>query len=249
MTSKYDAIILDIEGTTTPISFVKEVLFPYAADNIADYVDRHNTTRDAEYVSDINALMAQSQIDRKSDSSAPIITSVDDRDGIIAVVTAAIRADRKTTSLKSLQGHIWREGYRSGKLIGTMYDDTYTALRDWTEAGVRVYIYSSGSVDAQKLIFGYTDRGSLLEYISGHFDTEVGAKQEDKSYRTIMERIEVTPSRCLFCTDVYGEAAAMIAAGGAAVLMLRPGNASLPENNAMPTAKTFTDIKLTRSQT
>ena len=123
-----------------------------------------------------------------------------------------------------MAGHIWAAGYASGELQGTVYADAASCMRRWQAAGLRVAIYSSGSVEAQKLIFAHTDSGSLTDVISGYFDTAVGAKQDSASYATIAQRLAVQPSRLLFLTDVEGEAVACKQAGCDALIVVREGN-------------------------
>mmetsp|Transcript_41904 Transcript_41904/g.67959 ORF Transcript_41904/g.67959 Transcript_41904/m.67959 type:complete len:154 (+) Transcript_41904:367-828(+) len=150
--------------------------------------------------------------------------------------------NRKTTGLKSLQGKIWDAGYAQGHLLGVVYPDVVQALKKWKEAGVPVYIYSSGSVHAQKLLFGHTEHGNLLPFFSGHFDTLVGAKVEKASYLNISKEIGIPPSALLFCTDIYAEAVAARDAGLVAVVVRRPGNGVLPEKNEFQTITTFDEL-------
>lgn len=138
---------------------------------------------------------------------------------------------------------MWREGYRDGVLQGQVYDDVHESVKKWNAAGVRVYIYSSGSVEAQKLIFGHTPYGSLLPLLSGHFDTAVGAKQDVESYKRILDATGCrdAPERMLFLTDVEGEAKAAIQAGAHSFLVIRPGNAAL-SHHAVTNIKNITSF-------
>ncbi|KAJ0629608.1 putative HAD hydrolase, subfamily IA, methylthioribulose-1-phosphate dehydratase, HAD superfamily [Helianthus annuus] len=154
-----------------------------------------------------------------------------------------IKADRKITSLKQLQGHIWRTGFEKNVIKGVVYDDVVQAFERWHASGVKVYIYSSGSRLAQRLIFGYTNYGDLRKYLCGFFDTKVGNKRETKSYVEISESLGVDkPSEVLFVTDVVQEAVAAKAAGLEVIISVRPGNAPLPENHGCDTVETFTEI-------
>lgn len=167
---------------------------------------------------------------------------------IEANVKAQMDIDRKSGGLKQLQGHMWQLGYESGELLGTVYDDAYECMKKWHESGVRVCIYSSGSVAAQKLIFGYTKRGSMLPMLSAHFDTAVGYKQEVKSYQNIIEQLNVKPERMLFLTDILGEAKAAREAGAQSFVILREGNTPVDPNCGIEQFSSFHDIPVTSKQ-
>ncbi|WP_448664254.1 acireductone synthase [Sphingomonas sp. CJ20] len=192
------AILLDIEGTTSSISFVADRLFPYARKHLAEYVARH-----AEEV-------------------APILAQVPGDDPV-ATLLRWIDEDRKETPLKTLQGMIWADGYAAGELAGHVYADTPEALRRWTAAGIAVHIYSSGSVAAQKLIFGHSIAGDLTSYLSGYFDTTTGPKREAGSYARIADALALVPADILFVSDVQAEVDAARAAGLQALLIDRIG--------------------------
>ncbi|CAH9115679.1 unnamed protein product [Cuscuta europaea] len=240
-------ILLDIEGTTTPISFVSDVLFPYARDNVGRHL---NITYDtAETRDDIKLLRAQVKEDLDKGIADAVAVPAEDagkEEVVAAVVTnvdSMIKADRKITSLKQLQGHIWRTGFQNNELEAIVYDDVPEALEKWNALGIKVYIYSSGSRLAQRLLFGNTEYGDLRNYLSGFFDTTVGNKKETKSYVEITQTLGVdNPSEILFVTDVYQEAAAAKSAGLEVIISVRPGNAPLPENNEFRMVKTFADI-------
>ncbi|KAG5235474.1 bifunctional methylthioribulose-1-phosphate dehydratase/enolase-phosphatase [Salix suchowensis] len=211
-------IVLDIEGTTTPITFVADVLFPYARDNVGRHFSA--TYKTAETQNDIKLLRTQVEDDLKQgvDGAVPIPTDDAGKEEVIAAlvanVEAMIKADRKITALKQLQGHIWRTGFENNELEGVVYDDVPEALEKWHALGIKVYIYSSGSRLAQRLIFGKTNYGDLRKYLSGFFDTTVGNKKETYSYIEIAESLGVDkPSDILFLTDVFQEAVAAKAAG------------------------------------
>lgn len=190
------AILLDIEGTTTSIAYVANVLFPYARERIPAWVPMHR-----EEIAPILAGMP---------AGDPIATLLDWMD-----------VDAKETALKHIQGLIWREGYAAGELKGHVYPDTPEALQRWTEAGITVCIYSSGSVEAQKLIFGHSEAGDLTRYLSGYFDTTTGPKREAGSYARIAEALELDPADILFVSDVSAETDAAKAAGLRALLIDR----------------------------
>ncbi|KAK7837790.1 putative bifunctional methylthioribulose-1-phosphate dehydratase/enolase-phosphatase e1 [Quercus suber] len=211
-------IVLDIEGTTTPISFVTEVLFPYARGNVGKHLSATYDT--AETQDDIKLLRSQVQDDLKQGvvGAVPIPSDDAGKEDVIAAlvanVEAMIRADRKITALKQLQGHIWQTGYENNELEGVVFEDVPEALEKWHALGTKVYIYSSGSTLAQRLIFGNTNYGDLRKYLSGFFDTTVGNKRETRSYVEISKSLGVDkPSEILFVTDVYQEAVAAKAAG------------------------------------
>ncbi|KAJ0101931.1 hypothetical protein Patl1_04687 [Pistacia atlantica] len=162
---------------------------------------------------------------------------------LVANVEAMIKADRKITALKQLQGHIWRTGFENNELEGVVFDDVPEALEKWNALGIKVYIYSSGSRLAQRLIFGNSNHGDLRKYLSGFFDTAVGNKRETRSYIEITDSVGVDkPSEILFVTDVYQEAKAAKAAGLDVVISVRPGNGPLPENHGFKTITSFAEI-------
>jgi 5-methylthioribose kinase len=191
------ALLLDIEGTTSSLSFVKDELFPYARARLPAYVTEH-----------VEALSALLNDVRRIEGSAAL-----DTQQLIATLLRWISEDRKLTPLKSLQGLIWQEGYERGELHGHVYEDAVEALRAWHAAGLKLYIYSSGSVLAQRLIFSHTEFGDLTPYLSGYFDTEIGGKLEPESYRGIAARIGLPPAAVLFLSDHSGEISAAAIAG------------------------------------
>ncbi|KAL1813060.1 hypothetical protein ACET3Z_023125 [Daucus carota] len=240
-------IVLDIEGTTTPISFVTDVLFPYARENVGNHLDA--TYDSAETQDDIKLLRAQVEDDLKQGivGAVPIPPDGAGKEEVVAAlvanVEAMIKADRKITSLKQLQGHIWRTGFQKSEIEGLVYDDVPEALEKWHALGIKVYIYSSGSRLAQRLLFGYTNYGDLRKYLCGYFDTTVGNKKETKSYLEISEYLGVhKPSDILFVTDVYQEGVAAKAAGLDVIISVRPGNGPLPENHGFKTVTSFSEI-------
>lgn len=256
----YEAVLLDIEGTTTPISFVKDILFPYAKKNVKVYLERNwGTTQCTE---DIEALRNQAKKDKdimEGVVSIPDLDdenqSSDDKNGVDSsretIIDAAVKnvlwqmsSDRKTTALKQLQGHIWKEAYDDGKIKGDIFDDVTPAFKQWKSKDVKIYIYSSGSVAAQKLLFGNSKFGDLLQYINGHFDTNIGAKMESNSYEKIAEEMKMKPSSILFVTDVIGEAKAALEAGFKTAVSVRPGNADLTEadKKKFTTISTFDEL-------
>ncbi len=200
MTRTPKAILLDIEGTTSSISFVADELFPYARKHLAAFVESN------------------------PEVSAPILAEVPGDDPV-ATLLQWIDEDRKATPLKTLQGLIWAKGYADGTLKGHVYPDTPEALRRWRAAGIPVHIYSSGSIAAQKLIFGHSIDGDLLPWLSGHFDTTTGGKREVASYARIAAALGLAPGDILFISDVQAETDAAKAAGLRALLIDRAGEA------------------------
>lgn len=242
------AFLLDIEGTTTPISFVKDVLFPYVRTHLNQYLIKN--WNDKQLQEDIALLRKQSIEDFEKGEAVETIpledsSNVDLLKRVEQYVLWQMDLDRKTTSLKQLQGHIWKEGYSDGNLKAPVFDDVKPAIEQWNREGRKVYIYSSGSVQAQKLLFGNTRYGDLLPLISGYFDTNVGAKTNLESYKNIAEEINLKPNQVLFLTDIPAEAKAAKEAGLRAKILLREGNQPLTveELNQNETVPTFSNIE------
>ncbi|KAF7701353.1 enolase-phosphatase E1 [Silurus meridionalis] len=248
-----NVFLLDIEGTTTPITFVKEVLFPYIKEHLEEYLGAH--WEEDECKQDVQLLKKQTEEDLKQNRACPVhavdqTVHTDEEKAIREVVDSVLwqmDADRKTTALKQLQGHMWRAAYVSGKIKGEVYQDVVPAIRRWREYGLKVYIYSSGSIEAQKLLFGYSVEGDLLDLFDGHFDTNIGAKVESKSYQKIAERIGCSPEDIMFLTDVTREAKAAEDAGVNVAVVVRPGNMELTEEERKyyTTITTFSQLELT----
>ena len=189
--SKIHAIITDIEGTTSSISFVKDVLFPYAYKQLPDFVATHGDCPQVKHW-----LLEAAKESGSIDASRP---------EIVMTLRRWIEEDRKSTALKALQGMIWQEGYTAGYYRTHIYPDVAAQLRAWHDAGVDLYVYSSGSVLAQKLLFGHTDAGDLTPLFSGYFDTEIGAKRAQSSYARIAAAIDQLPEHLLFLSDSVDE--------------------------------------------
>ncbi|KAK2575593.1 hypothetical protein KPH14_011302 [Odynerus spinipes] len=239
-------ILVDIEGTTTSISFVKETLFPYVRENLKKYIN--TKWEDEEFKRDFNKLKEQAKKDEEDKVDGVVsITGAnveEEKESLLKNVLWQMDNDRKTGALKQLQGHMWREAYKAGVVKGHVYEDVPKALESWTNDGKKVYVYSSGSVEAQKLLFGNTEKGDLIKYFSGFFDTEVGAKQECDSYKNILSKIGEKPNNVVFLTDVVQEAAAAKEAGLSSVIVIREGNAALKDEDvvAYMTIKSFLDL-------
>jgi enolase-phosphatase E1 len=217
------AVLLDIEGTTTPIGFVHDVLFPYARARLREYL-AHG--KGEPHIAGISARLAIEHAEDVASGSNPPAWSGghDALDAMAAYAEWLMEQDRKSPGLKELQGLIWERGYRTGELRGEVFPDVAPALRRWHSAGVAVAIYSSGSELAQRRLFESTPAGDLTPIIAGFFDTRAGAKVSRDSYRNIAHALHVEPPAILFVSDVTRELIAARAAGVAVVLSVRPGN-------------------------
>ena len=210
-------VLLDIEGTTTAISFVYDALFPYAARRLPSFVREH--WQDAAVAKAAQAVLAD---------ALPAERSLPEVEAVVAILQRQMAADIKATGLKQLQGLVWREGYESGQVKGHVYADVPVAFARWQAAGIPVAIYSSGSVLAQQLLFRHSVAGDLTPFLACHYDTITGPKREAQSYRAIAKAWQCDPQDILFATDQPAEAEAARGAGCRAVVLMRPGNAPLP---------------------
>ncbi len=217
MTAAPAFVLLDIEGTTTPIDFVFKALFPDARDRMLGFLEAH--TGDPEVARDLEALREAHDRDAAEGRGPPVW------EGSMAAAAAYTRwlmdRDLKITPLKALQGKIWAEGYAAGRLRGVVYDDVPRALSRWTASGCRVAIFSSGSVLAQRLLFGHSDHADLTPFLSGYFDTTTGPKGDAASYLRIASEMGERPSAGLFVSDVAAELDAARTADLATALMVR----------------------------
>lgn len=193
-----NAVVLDIEGTTSSLSAVRARLFPYARARIGTWL-RSAPAEATPIIADVRALAGR-----------PLA----DVDEVVRILEGWSDRDVKSVPLKTLQGLIWRDGFAAGELVGHVYDDVPSALACWQAAGVRIYVYSSGSVLAQRLWFRHSDHGDLSGCFAGHFDAaDPGPKTDPASYRTITARIGVPPAEILFASDARAELDAARAAG------------------------------------
>lgn len=216
------AILLDIEGTTTPIDFVTKKLFPYASRKLESFL-RENAA-DAEIRALMEELRAQRELDERGGLKPPTWRDDSEEERVHSSASYGqwlIARDSKCTPLKALQGKIWQQGYASGELKGEVYPDVPAALERWRRQGKIICIYSSGSVLAQQLLFGSTATGDLTPYISAFFDTRVGAKSEPGSYQKIAAAVSYKPKQFLFLSDAAKEIEAARAAGMQALLCQR----------------------------
>ena len=231
-------ILLDIEGTTTPIAFVHDVLFKYARAHVRDFLRANFSVEEVR--ADIALLREEHAADLKDDRDPPPIT--DEAESLAAYVEWLIALDRKSTGLKSLQGKIWRQGYVEGSLKSHVFADVAPAFERWRRRGLSISIFSSGSVLAQQLLFAHTEAGDLTPFIGNYFDTQVGKKGEAASYRRIAEALGLSAHELLFVSDVVAELDAANEAGMRILLSLRPGNPAQPTTDRHPSITTFDSI-------
>lgn len=225
-------ILLDIEGTTSSISFVYDVMFPFVRRELDAYLTNH--WGGPELTAACEAIARDAG---KTSLSAS-------RDSIQAEVIRLMDGDVKATGLKQLQGLIWDAGFKSGEMKAHVYDDVPPAIAAWNSAGLDVRIYSSGSVQAQKLFFGHTIAGNLLPLFRGHYDTTTGPKREAASYTAIAAAFGLSPSEILFLSDVPAELDAARQAGLQTGLVIRPGNASVKPDHGHPEIRSFAEVKI-----
>ena len=221
------AILTDIEGTTSSLSFVKDVLFPYARERMEAFVTGHaGEPAVARELEDVNRLAGRQ------------LTPVEAARQLVEWIDQ----DRKVTPLKALQGMIWEAGYREGAFFGHVYSDAVRKLREWHEAGLALYIFSSGSVHAQRLLFGHTEQGDLTPLFSGYYDTRMGAKQEADAYRAIAADIGLPAESILFLSDTLGELDAARSAGFETTWLVRGDDPAT--SGSHPLARDFDEISL-----
>lgn len=234
-------VLLDIEGTTSSISFVYDKMFPYVRERLSSYLDNH---WDDESLQGCLPLLA-TDLNKSSltDWIDPATSADDQKQTVAAGVIELMDADVKATGLKHLQGLIWKDGFHSGQLVAHLFDDVAPAIERWTESGLDVRIYSSGSIAAQKLFFGHSVAGDLLAKLSGHYDTTTGGKKEASSYQAIASDIELPTEQILFVSDVVEELVAAREAGMKTCLSLREGNKDQGENG-FEKITTFADIEI-----
>ena len=230
-----DAVVLDIEGTTTPIEFVHTTLFGFVREQLSDFVAAR---RDQPDVARALARLADEHAAEPDPTRPPAPDE--------AWVRWLMDRDRKSTGLKELQGLIWRDGYHGGALRSVVYPDVAPALERWHHAGLTVAIYSSGSIAAQQLLFARSDHGDLTRWIARYFDTTTGGKREIASYARIAAALAIAPDRIAFVSDVVEELAAADRAGLRAVLALRPGNPPVADGHGFAAVASFDALALGR---
>jgi len=222
------AVLLDIEGTTTPIAFVTEVLFPYARRRLRQYLERHLASPAHEAL--WARLRAEHETDRRSDASVPEWSGSPQSsvEGLAAYVAWLMDRDRKSTGLKELQGRIWEAGYARGDLVGAVFPDVPSALSRWHNEHRLTCIFSSGSTHAQQLLFKHSSAGDLTPYLTAYFDTTTGPKGEPSSYARIAESLGLASEAVVFVSDTPRELDAARAGGMRTRLAVRPGNPPAP---------------------
>jgi len=241
---RVDAILLDIEGTTTPISFVYEVLFPFARRHLREHLSARWTeeaTREA-----VRGLRAEWSGDVERGENPPPWEqdATTEPSSVATYVEWLMDRDRKSQGLKLLQGHIWERGYESGAIESEVFPDVAPAAREWRKAGVEVAIYSSGSVLAQRLLFAHTAEGDLTPLVTAFFDTSVGPKTSPDSYTRIAAKLGHPPDRLVFLSDTVRELEAASQAGYMVLLCVRPGNSPQPSNRPYEVVHGLNDLVL-----
>jgi 2,3-diketo-5-methylthio-1-phosphopentane phosphatase len=236
-------VLLDIEGTTTPITFVHDTLFPYARARVRSWLTSTPAT-DPDVREIVSGLASELRAEgRQLDpASWDVAAGTWQLDVVVARVNELMDADRKSRALKTLQGRIWEDGYTSGELKGAVYPDVPDALERWTSAGIGVGIFSSGSVLAQILLFANSTAGDLTRFLRWHFDTAVGPKLDASSYRQIVRSLDVDAPSVLFISDVTRELDAARDAGLATVLAVRPP-ATGPTGSSYRVIESFKEIE------
>ncbi len=233
------AILLDIEGVTTPVDFVYQTLFPFARRHVKEFLDARSANEavkaDIARLREEHAAEASGQPPAWRDDSLEAQLA-----SAVAYVHWLMDRDRKSTGLKSLQGKIWEAGYRSGELRGEVYEDVPRAFARWKEQRRIIAIFSSGSVLAQQLLFAHSTAGDLTGFIQAYFDTTTGAKREAESYRRIASALQTPPSEILFLSDVVAELDAARIAGMQTALCVRAEPAPLA--SAHPVIRTFSEL-------
>jgi enolase-phosphatase E1 len=203
-----EAIVTDIEGTTTSVSFVYDVLFPYARKHMSSFISKHRN--------DQRVISQLALINKETGKELDELQAIQQ-------LLQWMDEDRKISPLKTIQGLIWEDGYNNGNFTGHIYNDVPPVLKQWRDLNISLYVYSSGSVAAQKLLFSHTEFGDLTPYFTDFFDTEIGNKKEPLSYSRITETLAVEPNKILFISDITDELAAAEAAGIKTILIDREG--------------------------
>ena len=235
-------VLLDIEGTTCPVSFVSGTLFPYAAEHLGSFLsEQRRDPQVQDLLAEVEKAWAEDQDPAALEMRQRNATT--GGHGVLQYLQWLINQDRKLAPLKELQGLIWEKGYRSGKLQGPLFDDVAVSLRRWFADGIRLAVYSSGSVGAQQLIYGYSNGGDLRSFFEQWFDTRVGAKYDVSSYTKIAEAFRVPSSQVLFVSDALAECEAAATSGMKVLFSDRPGNPE-QESGRFERISSFEDLEL-----
>lgn len=234
-------ILLDIEGTTSSISFVYDVMFPFIRQHVASFLDSHWSDKSLQSCLPLLAVdLEQGSVESWLGSDGP----KNQRQKVVDGVIGLMDADVKATGLKQLQGLVWKSGFHSGEMVAHLFDDVAPAIQSWHQSGLDIRIYSSGSISAQKLFFGHTVAGDLLDCFQGHYDTTIGPKKETESYQQIAESFGLPASQILFASDVVDELKAASAAGLQTALSNRPGNKPVDPNHGFSVITSFDQIEI-----
>lgn len=228
-------LLLDIEGTTCPVSFVAEVLFPYARQQMGAYLGRH--ADEPEVAALVSAVAESWQNDPHPEAQELLVRcnpAAPDAEQVLPYLHWLIANDVKLTPLKELQGRIWRTGYASGELVAPLFEDVAPALQRWHQQGLILAVYSSGSIPAQQLLYGHSQAGNLCPLFRHWFDTRSGPKQQSRSYSGIAAAMGCAPEAALFISDALAELEAANAAGMACLFSDREGN---PARDSGPFAR------------
>ncbi|MEZ6133888.1 MAG: acireductone synthase [Pirellulaceae bacterium] len=226
--------MLDIEGTTSSISFVHDVMFPFVLQRLDEFLEQNFDQPEVRAACEQIASDANHACDPSS------------RISIQDEVRRLMKDDVKATGLKALQGLIWHGGFESGELVAHVYPDVIPAIERWKAAGIDVRIYSSGSIAAQRLFFAHLDgHGDCLHLFSGHYDTTIGGKKQSSSYEAIAQDWKLPPADILFVSDIADELIAALGAGLQVRGSLRPGNAPFPRNLDAKLIGSFDEIDVT----
>ena len=234
-------ILLDIEGTTTPIAFVTETLYPYARTHLRSYLYRHGDL--PQYLALLASFRQEYAADEAAGEPVPpwLASEADPRPSVLAYAEWLMDRDRKSPALKELQGYVWEGGYQNGDLAGRVFEDVPRAFQRWRREGMRLGIFSSGAVLAQRWLLRCSSAGDLSAMVHWYFDTHTGSKQNPESYRRIAEEVGELPPDVLFVSDVVGELNAARTAGLGTILIVRPGNVPQPPHDH-PVVRSFDEI-------
>ena len=245
------AVLLDIEGTTSSIAFVYDVMFPYVRQHLRDFMQKNQLRTDVlasvdQLAKDAGFEDAQAWQAAHAQPSDSAFEQIKNDQSYVDFVTDHVKAlmdgDSKSTGLKAVQGFIWQAGFESGQLESHLFPDVFPAIERWNRQGISIGIYSSGSIVAQKLFFGHTPHGDLTPFFERHYDTTIGPKRDLASYKKIADDFGFKPNDILFLSDIAAELEAARAAGLQAIAVVRPGNAALPDSYQGARIESFTEI-------
>ncbi|PQO39326.1 acireductone synthase [Blastopirellula marina] len=242
MPSPWNVILLDIEGTTSSVSYVFDVMFPYVLRELDAYLV--SAWNEPALAPVLDQIAKDAGSEDFATWTADCANEAERREKVAAEIRRLMDGDVKATGLKALQGMIWKDGFERGEMTAQVYADVPEALEAWTTAGLRVFIYSSGSIGAQKLFFGHSEAGNLLKYFSGHFDTTTGPKKEAASYNTIAAEVAEPAEKILFISDIVAELDAAKEAGMCTLLSIRPGNKPVEDGHIHEAISSFAQVSL-----